>query len=92
MIIFTDGSTINNGKKNAFGGIGVYVPNQDNFSESTISYSLKSTDKIKVTNQISELIAAIIGIEEAIKLANTSTDTIYIYTDNTLKQTHSRKQ
>ena len=25
--IFTDGSTINNGKKNALGGIGVYIPN-----------------------------------------------------------------
>ena len=24
--IFTDGSTINNGKKNALGGIGVYIP------------------------------------------------------------------
>lgn len=79
MIIFTDGSTINNGKKNAYGGIGVYIPNQDDFTESKISYSLKSTDKIKVTNQVSELIASIIGIEIGIKLTN---DTIYVYTDS----------
>jgi ribonuclease HI len=79
MIIFTDGSTINNGKKNAYGGIGVYIPNQDDFTESRISYSLKSTDKIKVTNQISELIASIIGIEIGINMTN---ETIYIYTDS----------
>jgi ribonuclease HI len=79
MIIFTDGSTINNGKKNAFGGFGVYIPKQDDIESISISYSLKSTDKIKVTNQISELIGAIIGIETAIKLSD---DTIYVYTDS----------
>ena len=76
MIIFTDGSTINNGKKNA---LGVYIPLQNNINEYKLSYSLLSTNKIKVTNQISEMIATILGIEAAIKLTN---DTIYIYTDS----------
>ena len=79
MIIFTDGSTINNGKKNAFGGFAVYIPKQGDIESISISYSLKSTDKIKVTNQISELIGAIIGIEAAINLTD---DTIYVYTDS----------
>jgi ribonuclease HI len=79
MIIFTDGSTINNGKKNAIGGIGVFIPKQNEIEECNISYALQSTDKIKVTNQISELIAIIIGIEASIKITN---ETIYVYTDS----------
>lgn len=79
MIIFTDGSTINNGKKNAFGGIGVYIPHQNEIKEFKLSYSLVSTNKIKVTNQISELIATILGIEASIAITN---DTIYVYTDS----------
>jgi ribonuclease HI len=82
MIIFTDGSTLNNGKKNAIGGIGVYIPQQkstSNSNEYKLSYSLLSTDYIKVTNQISELIAIILGIEQAIKMTK---ETIYVYTDS----------
>lgn len=79
MIIFTDGSTINNGKKNAYGGIGIYIPTQEDIDAISINYSLKSTNNIKVTNQISELIAAIIGIETAVSLTD---DTVYIYTDS----------
>jgi len=79
MIIFTDGSTINNGKKNAFGGFAIYIPKQGEIDSMSIAYSLKSTDKIKVTNQISELIGAIVGIETAIELTD---DTIYLYTDS----------
>lgn len=81
MIIFTDGSTINNGKKNAIGGLAIYIPSQNdiNISEYKLSYSLQSTNKIKVTNQVSELIAVILGIEASIKL---TTDTIYVYTDS----------
>ena len=40
MIIFTDGSTINNGKKNAVGGIGIYIPKQGDIEEWSLSYSL----------------------------------------------------
>jgi ribonuclease HI len=87
MIIFTDGSTINNGKKNAIGGIGVYIPKQETIEEWSLSYSLLSTTNmqgysIKVTNQISELIAIILGIEKAIELIKNTTDTIYVYTDS----------
>jgi ribonuclease HI len=91
MYIFTDGSTKNNGKNNAIGGIGIYIPeqniqiddtietNDNNISEYSISYTLISNDKIKVTNQISELLAVIIGIEKAITLTN---EEIYVYTDS----------
>jgi ribonuclease HI len=81
MKIFTDGSTINNGKKNAIGGIGIYIPKQGEIEEWSLSYSLISAQdcSIKVTNQISELIAIILGIEKAIKLTK---DTIYVYTDS----------
>lgn len=84
MYIFTDGSTINNGKKNAVGGIGVYCPkqiiNNVEYPEYKLNYSLASTNNIKVTNQIAELIATILAIEHAIKIC--SNDTIYIYTDS----------
>jgi len=42
MKIFTDGSTINNGKKNAVGGIGIYIPKQGDIEEWSLSYSLIS--------------------------------------------------
>jgi len=45
MKIFTDGSTINNGKKNAIGGIGVYIPKQDGIEEWSLSYSLISKNE-----------------------------------------------
>ena len=48
--IFTDGSTINNGKKNAIGGIGVYIP------EINYKLSLPILDDI-ATNQKCELLA-----------------------------------
>jgi ribonuclease HI len=83
MIIFTDGSTLNNGKKNAIGGIGIYIPGQGDIPEIAISYSLISSSVVKVTNQISELIATIMGIVKLLSLrpAN-SEETIYIYTDS----------
>ena len=81
MKIFTDGSTINNGKKNAIGGVGIYIPKQGDIEEWSISYSLLSAEQysIKVTNQISELIAIILAIEKAKDLTK---DTIYVYTDS----------
>lgn len=79
MIIFTDGSTFNNGKKNAIGGIGVYIPQQKSNDEYKLSYSLLSTDYIKVTNQVAELIAIILGIEHALTITK---ETIYVYTDS----------
>lgn len=79
MIIFTDGSTINNGKKNAVGGVGIFIPKQGIIEEWSLSYSLLSMDTLKVTNQVSELIAIILAIEKGIQLTK---ETIYIYTDS----------
>lgn len=79
MIIFTDGSTIGNGKKNSYGGVAIYVPPQTDHNELIISYSLVTTQHINVTNNIAELIAAIIAIEHAIE---STKSTIYIYTDS----------
>lgn len=83
MILFTDGSTLNNGKKNAIGGIGIYIPGQGDHPEIVLSYSLLSNNSVKVTNQISELIATILGIEKILTIRPpNSDDTIYIYTDS----------
>lgn len=97
-ILFVDGSTLNNGKKNAVGGIGIYIPgyrcscnvastghqqNDTMIDEVAMSYSLLSTSLIKVTNQISELIATIIGIEKLLTYRPAGCEeTIYIYTDS----------
>jgi len=81
MIIFTDGSTLCNGKKNACGGFAFYIPTQNGINEIVCSYALASTDKIKVTNNIAELLGAIIGIQTAINNMQTL-DTIHVYTDS----------
>lgn len=97
MIIFTDGSTLGNGKKDAVGGIGVYIPGQGSgrrsstehtgsqspIQENAFTYALISTNNIKVTNQVCELIAVILGIEKILSLRDSDTnDTIYVYTDS----------
>ena len=79
MYIFTDGSVLLNGKTNAIGGIAVYIPKQNNIEEFNLSYSLITNNKFKITNQIAELIAAIIGIAYALEHYN---EDIYLYTDS----------
>lgn len=79
MYIFTDGSVLLNGKKNAMGGIAVYIPKQNNIEEFNLTYSLITNNQFKVTNQIAELIAAIIGIAYALEHYN---EDIYVYTDS----------
>lgn len=79
--IFTDGSTINNGKKNASGGIGVYFGKNDerNISKKVI-YSKKS-----VTNNICELLAIKLGIEKILETTSNEklkTTNIIIYSDS----------
>lgn len=81
MIIFTDGSTLNNGKKDACGGFSFYIPPQEGIPEIRESYALASTDKIKVTNNIAELLATIIGIQVLVSNMK-SMETIYVYTDS----------
>jgi ribonuclease HI len=72
MNIFTDGSCINNGKKNSKGGIGVFFNDNDprNISERL------TCDKI--TNQVAELTA----ISKALDIVKDYKDIIYIYTDS----------
>ena len=76
--VYTDGSTINNGKENASGGFGVYFPdfNQYNISEPFL--------KDIPTNQKTELYAIYIALKTCKKIikeedANVS---INIYTDS----------
>jgi ribonuclease HI len=59
--IFTDGSSINNGQKNKYhaGGMGIYIED----TEECISEKLEG----KITNNIAEIKACIIGITNVIK-------------------------
>tara|TARA_Y100000591_G_C21835853_1_gene702443 strand:- start:1394 stop:1969 length:576 start_codon:yes stop_codon:yes gene_type:complete len=72
--VFTDGSSINNGKKNMChrGGIGVYIEDtKEEISEKVLG---------KITNNICELKACILGIKTIVK--RKSNHTINIYTDS----------
>ena len=68
-IIFTDGSCINNGKRNAYGGVGVYFGKND-----TRNYAMPQTKT--PSNQKGELV----GILKALELSRLPN--IIIYTDS----------
>ena len=70
--IFTDGSCINNGKKNSKGGIGVFFGDND---PRNISERLNCD---KITNQVAELKA----ISRALDIVINYKDIVYIYTDS----------
>ena len=70
--IFTDGSCINNGKKNSKGGVGVFFADND---PRNISQELTCD---KVTNQVAELTA----ISIALDIVKDNKDIVYIYTDS----------
>ena len=79
--VFTDGSCLNNGKKNSTGAIGVFFSDNDsdNYGQAI------ENDGNKITNQTMELIACIQAfriidnkIKNGLKLKM-----IYIYTDST---------
>ena len=73
IIIYTDGSCINNGKKNAVGAIGIYYG--DNNPK---NLGMAITDEnTKITNQTMELLACIEGLSNI-----ESNDIIYLYTDS----------
>ena len=55
--VFTDGSTVNNGKKNASGGIGVFF-NQEGFQNISEKYNSPNA-----TNQKCELLAIVKGLQ-----------------------------
>lgn len=78
--VFTDGSCLNNGKKNSFGAIGIFF--QDNDPDN-LGQSINN-DGNKVTNQTMELLACITAlkiISEKIK-NGLEKSIIYIYTDS----------
>jgi ribonuclease HI len=72
MHIFTDGSCINNGKKNSKGGIGVFFGDND---DRNVSRELTCD---KITNQVAELTA----ISVALDIVKDSNDIVYIYSDS----------
>lgn len=71
ITIFTDGACVNNGKRNAKGGVGIYY--QDNHKPN-VSISLKDS---KPTNNKAELTAIKMAIESC-----EDDDEIIIYTDS----------
>ena len=78
-VVFTDGSTFNNGKKNMqqYGGIGIYFGRNDNRNTGKI---LKGS---LITNNIAELTAILIAIKIIINTGGfKDTDYITIYTDS----------
>ena len=85
--IFTDGSTLNNQVKgNRCGGIGVFFGDNDTRN---LSISLKETSKNKVTNQVTELTACIMAIEQLTEQDLNKKITIYtdsIYVQNSMKK------
>ena len=79
IIIFTDGSTLNNQSKyNKKGGVGVFFGKGD---KRNISYSLNNT-KYKITNQVAELLGVIKGLETIIKTEKIGKRKIIIYSDS----------
>lgn len=70
LYIYTDGACVNNGKKNAKAGIGVYSENIFNISERVVGHQ---------TNQRAELYA----ILKALQLTDINEyDSIHLYTDS----------
>jgi|TARA_Y100000991_G_C21974951_1_gene351702 ribonuclease HI len=80
IIVFTDGSTLNNQEKgNRRGGVGVFFGKDD---ERNISLSLKESHNFKVTNQVAELMASILAIEKILSNQKLKDKKIVIYTDS----------
>jgi len=80
ICIFTDGSSLNNQKKgNRRGGVGVFFGDNDTRN---ISIPLKESDNNKVTNQVTELLACIKGIETINSTSESSDCQVVIYTDS----------
>ena len=80
IIIFTDGAVPNNQiKGNRKGGIGVFFAQDD---PRNISYSIKETSKVKVTNQVCELLACVKALETLISTIIINNISIEIKTDS----------
>jgi len=79
--VFTDGSCINNGKKNSTGAIGIFFGDND---PDNIGQAIVNENDIKITNQTMELIACV----QALKTVNDKinkglkVEAIYVCTDS----------
>lgn len=79
--VFTDGSCLNNGKKNSTGAIGIFFTDND---DDNIGQAIEN-DGNKITNQTMELIACI----QAFRIIESKVNNglklkmIYVYTDST---------
>ena len=79
--VFTDGSCLNNGKKNPIGGIGIYFDDNDDDNLGQVI----ENDGAKITNQTMELLAVIQALKiigDKINNKSINPDIIYIYTDS----------
>lgn len=74
--VFTDGSVLHNGKKHAIGGSGVFFGNDD---PRNTSIGFSSTDRDVVTNQVTELLAAITALRT---LHEANVRGVILYTDS----------
>ena len=80
IIIYTDGAVPNNQiKGNRKGGVGVYFGKDD---PRNISWGIKETSKVKVTNQVCELLGCIKALETIVSTEKVGSKTIEIMTDS----------
>ena len=80
IIVFSDGSTLNNQhKEKRRGGVGVFFSDND---KRNLSLSLKETKNYKVTNNVAELLGAINAIEIVLGTQEIKNNKIIIYTDS----------
>ena len=80
IILFTDGATPNNQNKgHRKGGIGVFFGEND---PRNISFGIIETPKLKVTNQVCELMACIKGLEKLMSSEKVIGKKIILYTDS----------
>ncbi len=80
IVIYTDGAVPNNQVKgNRKGGVGVFFGLDD---LRNISWGLKETSKVKVTNQVCELLACIKAIETIVSTEKIGNKSIEIRTDS----------
>jgi len=78
IAVFVDGSVFNNGKKNAYGGIGIYFSDNDSRN---ISKKLEKNKKI--SNNIAEIIACIEAIKIIVNdISYNENNKIIIYSDS----------
>lgn len=80
IVVYTDGAVPNNQVKgNRKGGVGVFFAPEDSRN---ISWRIKETSNVKVTNQVCELLACIKALESIVSTEKISTKSIIIKTDS----------